>query len=128
MGRNTFQKVLQFDSWPYEEFEVFIASNSLSEADIPKNIRSTVKLISGFSKVIYDQLKALRKKRVYVDGGLLLQSFIKEQLLNELILTRIPMLISSGIPLFSTSEKDVTLKHMKTENFSSRLTQSQYSF
>ena len=63
---------------------------------------------------------------VYVDGGLTIQGFLREGLIQRLIITRIPVLIGAGIPLFGSLPNDVRLEHVRTRSFPSGLVQSEY--
>ena len=63
---------------------------------------------------------------LYIDGGKTIQSFLQARLIQTLIITRIPILIGSGIPLFGNLEQDIKLKHIKTQQFDSGLVQSRY--
>ena len=126
MGKNTFLKVLQIGQWVYGNLEVFVASRSLSEKDIPEHLRQKVKLISGTAQELSEHMRTLGKKRIYIDGGKLLQSFIRKNLLDELTITRMPVLIGSGIPLFGSLDSDIPMIHIKTDSFKSSVTQSLY--
>ena len=65
-------------------------------------------------------------RRVYVDGGQTLQAFLRAGLVRELTVTRIPVLLGDGIPLFGSLPADVALTHVETQSFSSGLVQSRY--
>ena len=65
-------------------------------------------------------------KTLYLDGGKLIQGFLREGLVNELTITRIPVLLGQGIPLFGELAKDVLLQHMKTTSYESGFVQSTY--
>ncbi|MDH5379118.1 MAG: dihydrofolate reductase family protein [Gammaproteobacteria bacterium] len=124
MGRNTMEKVLSFGEWPYEEKRVVILSRALTE--LPQQIKERAELYSG---PVADLIKKLEQEAchsLYIDGGKTIQSFLKCSLINEIILTRIPILLGEGIPLFGKLQKDLHLKHIHTKEFQSGFVQSTY--
>jgi dihydrofolate reductase len=123
IGRGTYEKVLTFPSWPYEK-KVFVLSNSIKQ--IPENLRERVIVISMKPKEVLDYLSNEGFTTIYVDGGKVIQSFLKENLIDELIITRVPLLIGSGIPLFGQLDHDLQFKHVQTEVYSNGLVKSRY--
>lgn len=63
---------------------------------------------------------------VYVDGGITIQNFLKEDLIDEMIITRIPVLLGSGIPLFGYLEKDIWFDLVETKTYSKGLVKNLY--
>ena len=61
-----------------------------------------------------------------MDGGITVQRFLRAVLVDELILSRMPVLLGSGIPLFGDLDADVQLEHVETQGFPSGLVQSRY--
>ena len=66
-------------------------------------------------KEILSNLKSQGFNNLYIDGGLVIQSFLAEDLINELIVTRIPILLGGGIPLFGELSKPLKFVHWNTE-------------
>jgi dihydrofolate reductase len=62
----------------------------------------------------------------YIDGGITIQRFLREGLIQRLVITRVPVLIGQGIPLFGTLPADVRLRHVATRQYPSGLVQSEY--
>jgi len=112
MGRNTFEKVLEFDDWPYGR-KVFVLSNTLK--NVPEYLIDRVEIVSGDLKTILEDLKKRELKNLYVDGGKTIQSFLKEDLIDEMIITTVPILLGDGIPLFGHLERDLKFKCVKVE-------------
>ena len=112
MGRNTFEKVLEFDDWPYEQL-VFVLSNTLKK--VPEYLIDRVEIVSGDLKTILEDLEKRELKNLYVDGGKTIQSFLKEDLIDEMIITTVPILLGDGIPLFGHLERDLKFKCVKVE-------------
>ena len=123
-GRNTFDKVITFGEWPYTK-TVFILSNSLTE--IPENLKGKAEIVKGNIKGVVKNLNQQGYKNLYIDGGKVIQSFLKEDLIDELIITRIPILLGKGITLFGEVDQSLKFKHTKTEVFNNSLVKSCYS-
>lgn len=124
MGRNTYAIVRAFDPWPYGDKRVVVLSRSLTEID-PKS-PSTVELRASSPVELVDELQAAGMQHAYIDGGKVIQSFLNAGLIDEMIITRIPVLIGTGIPLFGPLEQDVKLQHVETRSYASGLVQSTY--
>jgi len=124
MGRNTFDKVITFGEWPYTK-PVFVLSNSLTE--IPENLKGKAEIVKGDIKGVVKNLNQQGYKNLYIDGGKVIQSFLKEDLIDELIITRIPILLGKGITLFGEVDQSLKFKHTKTEVLNNSLVKSCYS-
>lgn len=99
MGRKTFETVCGFDmDWPYQ-MPVFVLSHSLTV--IPETYRDKVFLVKGTLQEILGQLHEKGHYNLYIDGGRTIQSFLKEDLIDEMTITIIPYLLGGGIPLFT---------------------------
>lgn len=124
MGRNTYETVLSFGGdWPYAK-KVFVLSNNLKEIDA--SLAGKVELISGDLKNVVKSLNEKGFENLYIDGGKTVQSFLKEDLIDELIISRIPIILGAGIPLFEKSGNTLRLKHRSTEVLGEELVQSHY--
>jgi dihydrofolate reductase len=123
IGRRTFEKVLTFDSWPYGEKPVVVLS---TRTLAPAPLGAVVERMSGAPAEILSQLAARGVRHVYVDGGITIQRFLQAGLIQRLIITRIPVLIGSGIPLFGPIQRDIVLNHVGTRQYASGLVQSEY--
>ena len=123
IGRKTFETVLAFDEWPYAEKPVFVLS---TRALATPPAGAIVERMSGAPADIVSQLAARGIKHVYVDGGITIQRFLRAGLIERLIITHVPVLIGSGIPLFGALEHDLPLTHVATRHYASGLVQSEY--
>ena len=123
IGRGTFEKVLTFPSWPYEK-KVFVLSTSITEA--PAGIGKKVTILSMDPAALLDYLSGMGYSTIYIDGGKVIQAFLKEDLVNELIISKAPMLIGSGIPLFGYLDHDLAFRHIRTDVCSNGLVRSYY--
>jgi dihydrofolate reductase len=123
IGRNTYETVLGLDSWPYREKPVFVLS---SRALTPAPSGAVVEHLQGAPREIIAQLAARGIQHVYVDGGITIQRFLEAGLIQRLVITRVPVLIGAGIPLFGFLARDIQLEHIATRQYVSGLVQSEY--
>ena len=126
MGRNTFEKALTFESWPYAGRQIVILSTTLTVENIPKAITGSVEIHPGPLPELLNYLGSLGARRVYVDGGKVIQSFLAAGLIDEVTITRVPVLIGDGIPLFADPGRSIRLQHLRTKAFDNGLVQSTY--
>jgi len=124
IGRKTFETVLTFDTWPYGAKPVFVLS---SRPIPPAPVGAVVEWMSGDPSEIVSQLAARGIGHIYVDGGITIQRFLQAGLIQRLIITRVPVLIGAGIPLFGATHRDIALRHVATRQYASGLVQSEYA-
>ena len=124
MGRNTYEVVLPFPQWPYGTKPVFVLSSRLLPS-APNG--AIVERLAGTPTEVLSILSRRGVRHVYVDGGFTIQAFLRAGLIQHLILSRVPVLIGTGIPLFGAVNGDVPLKHVSTRHFPSGLVQSEYA-
>ena len=125
MGRNTYEAVLSFGGeWPYGEKPVIVLSRH--SVDIPERIAATVEANSNSLEDLIAQLADRGMCHLYVDGGRVIQSFLRAGLIQQLIITRMPVLIGTGIPLFGPLGEDVHLEHISTTVLDPGMVQSTY--
>lgn len=125
MGRATFRTVLGFGAWPYDK-PVVVMSNSLTEADIPPEIAAKVRLTQLGPRQLMGSLSQAGWKRAYIDGGQLVQSFLRAGLVSDITLTLIPVLLGDGRRLFGETETDIGLSLIEAKSFPSGLVQLHY--
>lgn len=125
MGRYTFETVLGFDDWPYESKRVVVLSRMLDE--VPAALAGKVALHPGPVRALYDSLAASGCQGLYVDGGQTVQSFLREDLVDELTITTVPILLGCGIPLFGHTGHDIPLRHTGTRQLPGGLVQDTYA-
>ena len=123
IGRKTFETVLRFDAWPYGRKPVFVLSTRPLAAAPAGAI---VERMSGAPSEIASRLAARGIGHVYVDGGITIQRFLAAGLIQRIIITRVPVLIGAGVPLFGALPHDVALEHVATRQYASGLVQSEY--
>lgn len=125
MGRGTFETVRAFDPWPYQK-PVVVMSGSLAPGDIPGALRGAVTVSDLSPAGVMEDLAARGWDRAYVDGGALVQSFLREGLIRDIVLTVAPVLIGEGIRLFGEVDHDIDLDLRGFQAFPSGLVQCRY--
>jgi dihydrofolate reductase len=123
IGRKTFETVLSFETWPYGEKPVFVLSTRPLG---PAPGGAVLERMSGPPADILSELAGRGIRHVYVDGGIAIQRFLEAGLIQRLIITRVPVLIGAGIPLFGPLQRDIALKHVATRHYATGLVQSEY--
>jgi len=124
IGRKTFDTVLAFPDWPYGEKRVVVLSHA--PVDFSGVRGGRVEAMSGTPAEIVARLAAGGVQQVYLDGGITIQGFLRAGLVDRLIVTRVPVLIGEGVPLFGALPHDVRLRHVATRSFPGGLVQSEY--
>jgi dihydrofolate reductase len=124
-GRKTFEKVMTFDKWYHPKRVVVLSHHPLDLA--PARARGAViEQMSGTPAEIVDGLGATGAKHLYIDGGLTCQAFLRAGLIGRIIVSRLPVLIGQGIPLFGPLERDVRLRLVGSKVFPGGMVQSEY--
>ena len=125
MGRGTFEKALTFETW-YYSVPVIVLSKTLTASNIPEHLKDKVQISKLSPRELMSQLEKKGWKNVYVDGGQVIQSFLREGQIADLVITTVPVLIGEGRPLFGSLLEDISLTHIQTRAFPSGLVQSEY--
>ena len=124
MGRTTFETVCSFDmDWPYQK-PVFVLSKTLTE--IPQKFRDKAHLVKGTLTEILEQIHQKGFYRLYIDGGTTIQSFLKEDLIDDMILTIIPILLGGGSHLFAELPKVLDFECTETKVYLNKIVQNHF--
>ena len=123
IGRHTFDTVLGFGGWAYGKKPVFVLSTRPLP---PVPAGAVVERLAGEPAAIVAQLEARGVQHAYVDGGITIQRFLRAGLIQRLIITRVPVLIGAGVPLFGQVPHDIPLRHIATRHYRGGLVQSEY--
>jgi dihydrofolate reductase len=126
MGRRTFEKVLTFDKWYYGKKRVVVLTNHSIDLSVAQARGGVVEVMAGAPAQIADKLATSGARRLYVDGGITIQEFVRVGLIHRLIISRLPVLIGSGIPLFGSLPRDIRLSHIATRTYPGGMVQSEY--
>ncbi len=124
MGRTTFETVCGFDmDWPYQK-PVFVLSNTLAE--IPEKFKDKAQLVSGTLIEILDQIHQQGYHRLYIDGGKTIQGFLRDDLIDDMVITTIPILLGEGSPLFSELPKELKFECIKSKVYLNKIVQNHF--
>ena len=124
IGRHTFEIVLAFPDWPYGDKRVVVLSSR--PLDLPAVRGAKIEQMRGSPEAIVAKLAETGAQHVYLDGGATIQGFLRAGLVDRLTVSRVPMLIGDGIPLFGALPHDVKLRHVATRHYAGGLVQSEY--
>ncbi len=120
IGRKTFETVLTFGAWPYGDKRVVVLSSH--PVDLAAARGGIVEQMDGAPADIVSKLAASGAHHLYVDGGITIQRFLRAGLIDRLVITRVPVLIGDGIPLFGSLPHDIRLRHVVTRSYPPRWT------
>ncbi|MEC3767414.1 dihydrofolate reductase family protein [Cupriavidus sp. SS-3] len=125
MGRGSYEKVVTMGEWAYDR-PVLVLSRQLAGKPVPDALQGKVRFSDATPADAMAQLEAEGVRRVYVDGGQVVQSFLRDGLIADMVVTTVPVLIGAGRPLFGALPCDVSLKLESSRHFPSGLVQSAY--
>jgi dihydrofolate reductase len=123
MGRGTFDIVLGFDRWPFRQ-PVIVLTSRACDAELPAD--AAIDFMAGEPTEIVVRLAARGLKHLYVDGGITIQRFLNAGLIDHATITRVPVIIGDGIPLFGPTGRDIQLRHVETRTYRSGLVTTEY--
>lgn len=124
MGRNTFETVCSFEmEWPYNK-PVYVLSSSLKS--IPEKLKAKVEVLRGTPREVLEEIHLKGYHRLYIDGGRTIQDFLKEDLIDELIITTIPILLGGGPALFGELPRAMEFDHAWSRLYLDALVQDCY--
>ncbi len=125
MGRNTFEVVMGFEQWPYTK-KVIVLSTRPVDLAAARSRGADAEVMSASPQELVAALAPKGLHRLYIDGGLTIQRFLRAGLIDRLIITRLPVLIGQGIPLFGALETDIRWKLVESRTYPGGLVQSEY--
>ncbi|MDH5533240.1 MAG: dihydrofolate reductase family protein [Candidatus Pacebacteria bacterium] len=122
-GSKTYQQVLDFDiPYPYTG-KSFVLTN---RNDLEKPSGVDIEFYSGELANLVDKAKSVSKKNVWLIGGAnVVQQFLKESLIDEIILFTMPVVLGDGISLFNKT-KLVKTKLINSNVYDSGIIMSHY--
>jgi dihydrofolate reductase len=124
IGRKTYEIVLGLESWPYGQKPTFVLS---TKPLAPAPVGAVVERMSGSPQEVVSQLEGRKIRHAYVDGGITIQQFLRAGLIQRITITRVPVLIGTGIPLFAAIPRDIVLEHIATHQYAGGLVKSEYA-
>jgi len=124
LGRNTFEKVLTLGPWPYGKKRVVVLGHHA--VDLSAAVGGVVEHMAGTPAEVVSRLAASGADHLYIDVAVTVQEFLRAGLIQRLVITRVPVLIGNGIPLFGALPHDIHLRHVQTRQYPSGLVSSEY--
>jgi dihydrofolate reductase len=124
MGRHTYEKVLSFENWPYQDKKVIVLSSG--NPHLPNEHAGKVEVLDQSPRELLKSLTRRGFSHVYLDGGETIQRFLRENLLNEMTITTVPILIGEGLSLFSPLKHDMKFRLIESKHFENGFVQCKY--
>ncbi|EMR73930.1 dihydrofolate reductase [Thaumarchaeota archaeon SCGC AB-539-E09] len=103
---------------------MFVLSNSLDR--VPEGMKDKAEIVKGDLRTVVGQLEERGMKNLYVDGGSVIRSFLEEDLIDEMIISQVPILLGDGIPLFGKLRNNLKFKLIKTDSYDETLVKCHY--
>lgn len=122
VGRKTYDKVISmgFD-FPHADKDAYIITRT------PRPRLGNTKFYTGDLKSLVDRLKSENGKNIFCDGGAeIVNELLKEDLVDEFIISVIPILVGNGTKLFKDGRPELKLELVSTKQFDKGLTQLHY--
>ncbi|MBM7067536.1 dihydrofolate reductase family protein [Actibacterium sp. 188UL27-1] len=126
MGSGSLRTVMGFEPWPYE-LPVIVLSRSMTTDDLPEALREKVEIRTDSPQDLMAVLHERGVRRVYVDGGAVIQSFLAEGLIDEFNVAIVPILIGSGIRIFGDINADIDLKQKSVQRYDNGIVRLTYT-
>ena len=101
-------------------------STHFNQVRLPEGYDAKAEPIKGSLSKVIEKIHQRGYKHLYIDGGVTVQSFLKEDLIDEIIITTIPILLGGGTPLFGELSGQIEFEHVKTEVFLNAIVQNHY--
>jgi len=111
MGKTTYDQILTFGEYPYKDKKSFVFTRTNQNND------QNVTFVSDVEKFVKDGFPNAGENIWLVGGAQIISSFLKQGVVDEIIITVIPVLLGSGIPLFKNIENETKLELIKTEKY-----------
>lgn len=122
MGANTYEQILTFGDWPYGDRPTFITTHE----DLPKK-KEIITFYEGNVRALVEDTIPSEYEHIWIVGGAVLaQEFLKQDLIDEIRLSVIPVLLGDGIPLFGDSGSEQALHLMDSTAYESGIVELQY--
>ena len=120
MGRKTYESIMSFSTWPYQGKRVVVLSNTL------KSVRDEAELYQGSLTQLASNLYSDGIQHVWADGSAAVSEYLNLGLVDRMIISLIPIVLGSGIPLFKSIGKEVPCRLLSSQSYPSGLVQLRY--
>lgn len=112
MGKKTYDQVLTFGAYPYKDKKSYV----LTRNDTQSNDEN-IELVNDVEKLTKTLLTSAGSNIWLVGGAEIITTFMNLGLIDEIILSIIPVVLGSGIPLFNNIQKETKLQLIKTTDY-----------
>jgi dihydrofolate reductase len=113
MARSNYETILSFEIRPHEK-PVVVQTRTMGDADVPNQLKGHGHITNAMPLCLMDDFATDGWAHAYVDGGLVVQSFLRDRLMSGTTLSHVPILLGSGRPLFGALENDIDWKNLGT--------------
>lgn len=121
MGRNTWDHIAHLDDLPYQGVPIYVFTHRP-----PSEPRDGVTYWSSTPVEAMEAWREAGMRHVYLDGGVTVSAFLAEGLVDDLVLTVVPMLLGSGRPLFHRHPRATHLELVGVEGFPNGVVTQRY--
>jgi dihydrofolate reductase len=122
LGRKTYDWVMtQVPEFPHADKNSFIITHKTMPGIGKTNF------YTGKLKDLISKLKAEQGKNIFIDGGAeIVNELLKENLIDEFIISIIPILVGNGTKLFNDGRPEQIVELVSTKQFDKGLIQLHY--
>jgi len=124
MGRITFETVVGFGHGWHHPIPGLVLSSTLTT--VPPEFEDHVEIVSGTPEEIVELGRKRGFNNLYTDGGKTVQQFLRADLIDEMIISEIPVLLGGGDPLFGELDQRLDFELVNTEVLLSQITRNHY--
>src|SRR6476661_9680240 len=124
LGRKTYDYVVKeigVSHYDNGQRDIYV----ITRTERPQSGRTT--FYTGDLTVLVNKLKSEQGKNIYCDGGAeVINELLKHDLVDEFIISVIPILLGDGVRLFKDGRPEQTLELLTAKTFDTGLTQLHY--
>ena len=123
MGSKTYEQALGFEKWPYPGMTTYVVTHR----KFGKKPDSKVLFYKGDLNKLVKEAKSKTRKDVWLVGGAnLIAGFMNEKLIDEYVISVIPVLLKEGIALFNGLKSKKRLVLIGVRRFPNGVVQLRY--
>jgi dihydrofolate reductase len=130
MGRTTYDQVRGFGDWPYPGKPTVVFTHDPPDPDLPDvsfTADDPAEVVASLREQTEGDPGSSPRQAIWlVGGGGLVASFRERGLIDEVILTVIPVLLGEGVPLFPGTQPEASLRLRDVQRFESGIVQLHY--